>query len=179
MKLRFCDYAVLLIILAIFIMTLPAVSNMGVIPWFVSVIICLGMTIPVCAWLCGWKRRYRSHKERERLLGLPLKTITGRIFIVSPHVRKIVYHANPTGTSIGNNGVSYTHYGPDTPEAIYDYYTANLYIDYNHSIPLRTLPTDFHDEVTDRIPQSDNDYFNVTYVTDSDGINYYVSSSPN
>lgn len=179
MKLRFCDYVALLMILAIFVMMMPTFSTMGIIFGIICEIIGLGMTIPVCAWLCGWKRRYRSHKERERLLSLPLKTVTGSIEFVSSHVRKIEYHANPTGSTIGPGGETYYHYGPDRPEPIYDYHYADLYTKVGHCIPLRTLPTDFHDELTDRIPQSWNHYFNVTYVTDSDGINYFVSSSQN
>ncbi len=70
---RYCDYLAIVFI-GIIIVFFPFTTTCGLLEGLLYLIVVLAMTIPVCAWLCGWKRRYRSHKERESLLSLPRHT---------------------------------------------------------------------------------------------------------
>lgn len=125
---------------------------------------------------CGWIKRRRAEEKRNHLLTLPPKTITGTMGIVLPHDTGDI-HATTTATG-------YSHQ-PGTLRTFvhYEYGTAPVYEGYDVTITpasgardrikVQTLPKKFWGR-GDTIPSISGKVI-VHYVTDTDGINYFLS----
>ena len=124
---------------------------------------------------CGWRRRWRSDKQRKELLKTPIQTVQGTLTSVHRYDtgKQRITHI-PTGyTQEGVTGRVYYHYKYGW-EPIYDGYAATV-VPSGHpadAFEVRTLPQDFfcHEET---IPEPPGEV-TVSYVTDASGVHYYV-----
>lgn len=140
---------------------------------------CIPLTAGFLA--CRWKSRYRTAKKREALLTLPVQTIRGQISSVYPlDTGKTQVVSTPTGWSQeGIAGRTYWHYTYNSVP-VYDGYIATISKPDDKYWPIldvRTLPKNFL-ETKETIPQYPG-VVTVSYVTDSDGINYFLGASQN
>lgn len=170
----FCDFLVVILFLACWIMPIGTSSIMAalvgkiflsLIPLFVGLI------------ACRWKKRYESDQYRKELLRLPVKTYRGELKYPRPYDtgRKQMMSV-PTGYSQeGVTGEFYWHYKYEW-SPVYSGQVATVYNskDITDHFDVRTLPPDFfyHE---DTIPSTFG-IVDVNYITAPDGTNYFISA---
>lgn len=122
---------------------------------------------------CGWKRRYESQKEYERLLALPTSTIECNVLTVQP-IFKTYFGLTYTGESVGLNGQFYTHYAPGTNYQ--DTGRFEITVSAGGIWSIVSLPLGFSDR-HQALPKLKGKT-TITYVTDtSDNTRYFISAS--
>lgn len=133
------------------------------------------LTVAMMIVPCGWIRRYKSQKKRDYLLSLPTQNAVGTIPL-SFEITRSQYGYVPAGYSMKSDGDAYFHYAPGTIYTSTGRYRAYANIG-NERILLESLPKKFGNKKT-VIPTFHNPV-RISYVTDKDGTNYFVTASQN
>ena len=172
--LKFSDYLTIGLVILCFVWPMK-ISQYGMLSAFITRLFFVALVVLCMMGPCGWIRRHKSQKERERLLTLPVQTMVGTIPFAYPtfdsHPGMV-----PSGYSIGPGGNTYFHYAPGTDHTPTGRYRAHAFVD-RRWIILESLPRDFSDKrtVIPTYPQP----VTISYVTDADGTNYFISASQN
>ena len=172
--LNFCDY--LAIGLAILMYVVPMnVDQSGFLTSFLMRTFLAILAIAVMILPCGWVRRYKSQKERQRLLSLPIHTASGKITTAYPTFTE--HHGSvPSGYSVGPDGDYFVHYTYGRTSTPTGQYHADVLLN-NGWLSLKSLPKPFSDKPSKILPTSHS--VTISYVTDADGTNYFISASQN
>lgn len=172
--LKFGDY--LTIFMAILAYIVPmGIDQSGLFASFVARTLLALLAVVLMIHPCGWIRRYKSQKNRDRLLALPVHTVVGTIPIAHM-IMKAEYGSVPSGYSIGPRGNTYFHYRFGTVYTSTGRYYAYAHVD-NQKIMLESLPKDFSDKKT--VIPTYSEPVTISYVTDTDGKNYFINASQN
>lgn len=123
-----------------------------------------------------WPKRLKDDKKRRRLLSLPVQKTIGVCNTPTPYFDgKVRYEYVPSGFSqqIGGNWNLYNHYHLEQVRDMKGWHAVVVVPDSGQTIEIHTLPDPFWGkaETIPSLPQPKA----ITYVTDSDGTNYFVS----
>lgn len=172
--LKFSDYLTIGLVILCFVWPMK-ISQYGMLAAFITRLFFVVLVVLCMMGPCGWVRRHKSEKDKDRLLALPVQTVRGTIPMVWP-ITKGEYTSIPTGHSIGTNGTDYYHYRYGTVQRPTGRDKADIWADAN-IIHVESLPKGFSDKPT-TIPQCPHPV-TISYVTDTDGTNYFISASQN
>ena len=127
------------------------------------------------ALLAGWPRRIKQHLKRKELLALPQHTVEGILSAPLPF-NTGKHRSVPVSTGysqeIGGKWSLYSHYTYSSRPVYEGQYVKLMYVD--DTIIFRSLPASFFSNM-EQIPIVEG-AAKITYVTDSDGTNYFISA---
>ena len=125
--------------------------------------------------LAGWPRRIKQHLKRKELLALPQHTVEGILSAPLPF-NTGKHRSVPVSTGysqeIGGKWSLYSHYTYSSRPVYEGQYVKLMYVD--DTIIFRSLPASFFSNM-EQIPIVEG-AAKITYVTDSDGTNYFISA---
>jgi len=131
----------------------------------------------VMALAAKWPRRIREDKKRKQLLMLPVRKVVGVCDTPTPCFDgKVRYEYVPSGFSqqIGGDWSFYSHYHTEKVRDMKGWHAIVSIPGSDSTIEIHTLPNPFWGSA-DTIP-SFTQPTEITYVTDTDGTNYFVSA---
>ena len=160
-------------LLIILIMIFPWGEHAGLLARLALILCACGMPV----FLLQWHKRIPQHFKRRNLMRLPFKTVCGVLSEPLPYntgeTRSV---AVPTGFTqkYGGDWGTYVHYRYESHTVYSGQYAELLCGD--TPMVFRSLPPYFFSK-EDSIPVTMG-IVKITYVTDTDGTNYFISARP-
>lgn len=131
----------------------------------------------ITALAAKWPKRLKDDKKRKQLLMLPVQRVVGVCQIATPFFDgKVRYEYVPSGFSqqIGGDWSFYSHYHTEKVRDMKGWHAIISIPDTDRTIEIHTLPDPFWGS-TETIPSFTQPRV-ITYVTDTDGKNYFISA---